>query len=72
MKTMINVKLILNGMERLAFLASSPEIENKKKIHYQTQNVGLQQYSQPVEAIESKPTKAKKHLAAPAITPAKP
>lgn len=26
----------------------------------------------PVEAIESKPTKAKKHLAAPAITPANP
>ncbi len=26
----------------------------------------------PVEAIESKPTKAKKHFAAPAITPAKP
>jgi hypothetical protein len=26
----------------------------------------------PVEAIESKPTKAKKHLAAPAITPENP
>lgn len=62
---------MLNGMDFLAFLASSPNFYRIIKL-----SILVLKYFQflfiPVEAIESKPTKAKKHLAAPAITPAIP
>ena len=71
---MANVKLILSGMDRLAFLASSPIYQYEFFILILNFSI----YSMcdvvciPVDAMESNPTKAKKHFEAPAMTPANP